>query len=340
MTNFDYFFLKGQTLVALPGWKYPKLIVAGNKFGKRYQRSNLYPAYRVTSNVYKYILRLKAALGFSSRKSQRPAKSELQDLYQSQGQLIPATLLVGTEGPTQKNTLQLDEQEGKPCAFLKFAWKEAAVQRVEKEYNILSEIESGLGPEPIVKIDLSSGKAILLSAIPGNHLFPELPPSEDLIRWVMGWKSDKEFSIHEHPWFSVVSNAGSQHIERWKEALSDRVWPVVPVHGDFAPWNIIENKGHYSILDWEYATPYGFPYVDLAFYILQVGALIKRWGPAKAQAFSINFLTGKFSLSKPEAESIVMMTAYYAYKQARIDKHDDDEYLQRWRRTIWEDKSP
>ena len=291
-------------------------------------------------DVYKYIVRLKAALGFSSRKSQHPAQSEFISFYKSQGQLIPAALLVGTEGPTQKFTLQLDDQEGKPQAFLKYACKEAAVRRVEKEYNILSEIESGLGPEPIVKMDLNSRKVILLSAIPGTHLFPELPPSEDLIRWVMGWKSDKEFSIHEHPWFSVISNAGSQHIGRWKEALSDRDWPVVPVHGDFTPWNIIKNNGHHSILDWEYATLHGFPYIDLTFYILQVGALIKGWEPAKAKEFSVKFLTGKFNLSVKEAESVVTMSAFYAYEQARLDKHDDGEYLQRWRRSIWEDKKP
>jgi thiamine kinase-like enzyme len=113
-------------------------------------------------------------------------------------------------------------------------------------------------------------------------------------------------------------------------------------HGDFAPWNLLGGSdGKLRAIDWEYGSPKGFPYLDLAHYILQVAALIYRWSPSKALHYTIHYLTDQPwpALKAAEAEAITRLTAYHLHRQALEDGHAQDAPGQAWRRAVWEGKT-
>jgi hypothetical protein len=55
-------------------------------------------------------------------------------------------------------------------------------------------------------------------------------------------------------------------------------------HGDLAPWNLVRTAGGPVLLDWESARWTDEPLHDLAHFVVQVGALLGRYGPDRAVA--------------------------------------------------------
>jgi hypothetical protein len=49
-----------------------------------------------------------------------------------------------------------------------------------------------------------------------------------------------------------------------------------PVHGDFAPWNLLRTKDGWVLIDWEDASPEQLPYFDLCHYLVQAHVLLGR----------------------------------------------------------------
>ncbi len=54
------------------------------------------------------------------------------------------------------------------------------------------------------------------------------------------------------------------------------------VHGDFAPWNILRTRSGTLVVDWEYAVHARRPLFDLAHFVVQSGALLRRYTPREA----------------------------------------------------------
>ena len=110
-------------------------------------------------------------------------------------------------------------------------------------------------------------------------------------------------------------------------------------HGDFAPWNIRRKPdGALCAMDWEYGRLDGFPYVDMAYFVLQTAALIHRWKPPKAASYAAAFLSNhRWAALRPaEATAIVRLAAYDAYMNSMDDEQSGDAPLQLWRRAVWE----
>jgi aminoglycoside phosphotransferase (APT) family kinase protein len=124
------------------------------------------------------------------------------------------------------------------------------------------------------------------------------------------------------------------------EPLADRSWPVSIQHGDCAPWNLLEAPdGRLRAVDWECGTLEGFPYLDVAYYILQTSALIRRRTPLEAARYAVCYLRGHpdFALSSAEAHAITRLAAYDAYWKYAEEGKPHNVGLQAWRRAIWED---
>jgi hypothetical protein len=49
-----------------------------------------------------------------------------------------------------------------------------------------------------------------------------------------------------------------------------------PAHGDFAPWNLLQTKDGWALIDWEDAATEQRPYFDLCHYLVQSHALLGR----------------------------------------------------------------
>jgi hypothetical protein len=52
--------------------------------------------------------------------------------------------------------------------------------------------------------------------------------------------------------------------------------PVGPIHGDFAPWNLLRSSGGWALVDWESADEEGPPFHDLCHYMVQAHTLLGR----------------------------------------------------------------
>jgi thiamine kinase-like enzyme len=116
-----------------------------------------------------------------------------------------------------------------------------------------------------------------------------------------------------------------------------RVWPIVPVHGDFAPWNLVEAQDRsIRALDWEYGDRQGFPGIDLAFFVLQTEALIHRTRPIVALRYAADAVVEELGVSPSEGFVIAQLAAYHAYEAAEEDGHGPTSTMQQWRRAAWE----
>ncbi len=121
-------------------------------------------------------------------------------------------------------------------------------------------------------------------------------------------------------------------------ALAGRCWPVVAQHGDFAPWNVLQDSGgNLCALDWEYGSLQGCPHLDHAFYILQTAALIHRWPPERAGDYAVERLarTPWPALEPAEALAVVRLAALDSYWKAVEDGYSSAAPLQAWRRRVW-----
>jgi thiamine kinase-like enzyme len=225
--------------------------------------------------------------------------------------------------------------------YLKYGEKPAACNRLEKEKQILAVLPDGLGPSVLKYGTMGDGVALLVTPVFGQALPATLPPAGSLREFLAILERHAPLALDDHPWVRMKRELHGHKLDAWLDVLSGRRWPVVLHHGDCAPWNIMRiSDGNLQAIDWEYGTPHGFPYLDLAQYILQVAPLIYRWSPEGARAYATKYLCEHAwpTVTRAEAEALVDLAAYSAYMQSREDGQPDDARLQRWRRALWEFK--
>jgi hypothetical protein len=143
-----------------------------------------------------------------------------------------------------------------------------------------------------------------------------------------------------HPWVLRMRDGGISELDALLEPLADRAWPLTVHHGDFAPWNLLRaSDGTLRAVDWEYGTLEGFPYLDLAYYVLQTSALIYRRAPLSAarDASAYLSLNPRLGLNVAEARALTSLAAYDAYRKSSEEGRLPHEGLQPWRRAIWKD---
>ena len=329
------FFPPQQRLIALPRRHGARLYLTSRSMRQRWQHSQLYPAFRATAQLYRFALRAKVALGLGETWINQADAWDLGDFVRD---CLPsaktAVVLLGTPGPAQKITVQLWEDEI-AVGYVKYAEKPAARARLEQEGRILAALPTGVGPRPLKYGALSDGVGLLMAPVDGNALPARLPPPTNVLEFLHTLRRAELFRLEEHPWVQNLVAAHGRVIDLWLEPLARRSWCLACQHGDLAPWNLVRSgEGRLSAIDWEYGNTSGFPYLDLAYYLLQMAVLMRRWSPGKASAYTIKYLSR--DLAPREAEAIVKLTAFDAYHKALIDGHGPAEPLQRWRRAVWE----
>lgn len=332
------FFPPGTRVLALPGWRNPRLYLPMQAPLRSWEQSSLYPAFRPRARLYRSLLRLRASVGLANARTVRSSSWPLAEFCEAVlPQLTSAVVLVGTPGPAQGITVQLWDEKGRVLGYLKYVEKKAARFRLERERSVLRNLPSGIGPEPMKLGPLGRGEALLKSAIPGKTLTTTLPPLRDSIRLMDTLTVVGPVSLETHPWVLCMRERGAP--VDWFEPLAGRRWPVVIQHGDFAPWNLLKDlDGVVRAIDWEYGTLEGFPYLDLIYYLLQTSALIHRHSPLEAARRAAGYLTGQpsFALSAAEARALVRLAAYDAYQGSSESGELSGRALQAWRRAIWE----
>jgi hypothetical protein len=338
------FFPQGASVIALPGWDRPRLLVPASTLASRWSGSGVYPAVRVAAKAYRWLLRFKALGGVRAVRVPEGSRGgpTLQDFLADTlpGARVRAVMM-GVAHQAQKLTVQLVSADGTVVGYLKCAAKPVARQRLKNEYLLQSELPAGAGPRPLKYARLGEMEALLMEPVRGRALSAALPPPPQLAAFVFSLSTSERYPFQVHPWVQARGLLQKPELQPVLANLISREWAVVRQHGDLVPWNLIQTaEGRLTAIDWEYGCKEGFPGVDLAHYILQVAAQIHRWTPARAREYATQYLVQSgLDVSVEEARAIVKLAAYLAFQDAIVDGWKAGDPLQRWRGLVWREMS-
>ena len=329
--------LTHSTVYAVPNRANPRLLFPGQGVMQRWRYSGLYPAFRSTAKVYRWVMRARAALKLVDQLTAIPAPDDLKAFVQDcfGAEVSAGVVLMGTPGPAQKLIVQL-WGDGLVLGYMKYGKTLIAKDRIEREHAVLSGLAQNLGPCPLKFAQFADGVAMIMSPVCGKQL-PASLSSASLAKGLLNRMTlGVEHSVHEHPWIKRLSERYG-HALPWLDALAGRTWPVVVQHGDFAPWNIFQDRsGILRAIDWEYGDLEGFPYMDRSFFVLQVGRLMNRWSPERAKDYAVSVLDR--DLPRHQAEALIRLVALDTYNKALEDNNETDAPALRWWQTVWKEK--
>ncbi len=332
------FFPCGARVLALPNWKRARFYLPAHSFSQRWLASGLYPAYSLEARLYRLLLRTRAAVGLAFVKVASSEGWPLREFTQGVLPKVKSTVvLVGTPGPAQKITVQLRGDKGKVIGYLKYAEKNAARYRLRREYQTLCRLPKGLAPAPLKYGPLGDGEALVMSPLQGRPPPATLPPPKGIAQFLETLVLTPPVSVDAHPWMPVWREKVGAYLDLHLESLAARKWPVVIYHGDFAPWNLFEDRGALSGLDWESSSFEGFPYLDLAYFVLAVALLVYRWDPSTTIRYAVRYLTRSPwpGLAREEARAILRLSAYSAYQDTQEVEWLPTDSFQAWLKAVW-----
>lgn len=333
--DWQMFFPPDSRVVAMPSWDAPRLFIPSDSITGRWKRSGFYPAYRKSALAYKYVLRCGTAiLGRGRVVNRGTATWEVGSFVQ---EALPTatsiSVLLGTEGPARKTTLQVCDATDSVLGYVKYGETEAAIAGIDNEQKVLSSLPDGVAPRLLKYGRVGSGKAIVTSNVEGLAVPATLPFEPDIVAFQTRLQTPVEASPATHPGLAHLNNEISR---AWVNDLASSDWPVTIQHGDFAPWNLKLVNGNVRAFDWEYGKLDGFPFLDLAFFSLQTDVKIYRTEPIDAFNRARKILADRTSLSIGHASAIVRLAAYDAHAKGLKDGHDASAFLQQWYKGVWE----
>lgn len=333
--NWANFFPEDSHVLAIPDWNRPRLFVAAQPLGVRWKASTLFPATTLPARARRWFLRGLAQVWGRTRQSRDPyfLPLNLREIWNHDVQ--PVAALLGTPGPAQKLVVQFADASGNAVGYMKFGESPAAMRRLKQEFDVLSALPKGMGPEALKLTRIGTGLGLFLFALQGRPLPNRVTPCAHTAAMLRSFQNSKEsVRAPSHPWLCRVLStnpAAAQCVE----ALDSRPWPVAFAHGDLAPWNILAGPEGLQCVDWEYGVLDGLAGTDAAYHILQTGFLLKNWTPTRARRHAAAWLSNILALKPREADALVRLTAFMARHEALADGHAASEPLQAWRHKVW-----
>jgi hypothetical protein len=332
-------FPPGTPLLALPNWHAPRVVMSKSDGAlRRWRNSSFYPATRLVAKLYRFAIRGRATLGWSEA---RQALGERWSLHEFLEDCLPATasivLLTRPAGPAQKFTAELRDPAGRITGYVKYGKEALAQRRLTQDYMMLMRLPAGLGPTPLKFGNMGDGTALLVTPLCGQEIRARLPPASEVLEFAKSLEISSPLALDDHPYIRAVRQRIGTRLDAILEDLAGRAWPIVLHHGDLTPWNLRRRDDGLRAFDWEFGTPDGFPYIDLAHFILQVAFLIYSWPPVKSAIYATEWLKRQstLGLTDREARALTRLAMFDAYLRAKEDGYRDDHPLRAWRRKIW-----
>jgi thymidylate kinase len=349
--NIDFFFKTGAPVIAIPNWKKPRLYITSVTLKQRWQDTALYPAFNTKAKLYKLLLRTMASI-----KLMPVRYSSGNDIFHKYKiDCDRNSLLMGTTGPYKKLVIKCMNKDGNTLSYIKYGKKELAKIKLKNEYNILlsaNKMKDITAPTPLQYSENNDEVILQITPVSGAMLEAKLPDikqfsngiSDDLRKIQNYLKNlyikEELYSIHEHPAIlELQNNLMEQDISKSDfndilAMLSHKKWPRVILHGDFAPWNILENKSNNQLcaIDWEEGSINGFPHFDFIHYVTQVAALNLKWSEYK----TLNYLTELLNTELNKATAPIIKLALlnsFVHLRCTLGK---SHMIQNWRKTMWE----
>ncbi len=128
---------------------------------------------------------------------------------------------------------------------------------------MLRRLPAGLGPVPLKLGKMGDGTALLVTPLCGRNVAAKLPPAPEVLEFIKSLEVSAPLALPDHPYVRAVRDRGGTQLDSALEDLATKAWPINLQHGDFAPWNLRQDRhvGTICAFDWEYGTENGFPYI-------------------------------------------------------------------------------
>jgi len=248
----------------------------------------------------------------------------------------------GTPGPFRKITACIISEDGKILGYAKIGNSALAIRRIKHEATVLKKLgfdkeiaESG-GLETNIKIfmpeclyDGEVGKSYVLIQSPpqfegkmGDRFFNQ--KYGEIIRTLTGLgfvrlklgesrflKSLKSEIEDYSVLFRESLREGLRHLEK---GLGEEEMIFCLSHGDFAPWNMLWQKNHVFLFDWESAVLEAPAGLDLMHFLFQTGFLLKKKRDTRLLCFILDGgkkyhgeLSSTFGNALPDVKNLLLL---------------------------------
>ena len=284
-----------------------RLLSTASSARSRYTSVKWVPAYRWNAQLFREYSAIRAALRAPSMSAPMDAMSDWPP--KSVRHLQPFDAIVGTPGPTQSVLVRFVEPEtGRPHAVVKMMVSREAgtAERIAAESQAIQDPKlDGLVPMHWETGVIDKHHYLVTEFVTG----PSMAPGERGMMIAMNALKSKNTNsnlvdIADHPW--IQRNEKRAYWLK-KERLIGR-FPVVRMHGDFAPWNVlVQSRKNVVLIDWEFSEDNGIGGVDLAHYLLVTQHLLKRRDPRRAIACAIRELNRIGGYSEREALTLIVL---------------------------------
>lgn len=185
------------------------------------------------------------------------------------------------------------DEAGVSRAFAKIARSDdgPATERLRAEAAILDRLAGSVGDVRVPRVlhvgEVEDHFALVMTSVGGQ---PGVHPSRlgrrraEAAAEIFAIEG-KTTSLGEHLELDVEHPAWSRRlgaVRNATDAVADVPVPSGVVHGDFAAWNLLEDRGRVGIVDWEQARFDGLPFWDLWHFSVQAAALARSSGALRA----------------------------------------------------------
>lgn len=203
----------------------------------------------------------------------------------------------------QRCIFLLFDHLGEPVAVVKAGGGSQAVSLVRREGAFLKAAAEGIAGIPRLRSEFVQADmaALAIDYFPGTSPAGASPAQIEkvLTPWVRAGQRVRVSDLAS--WQELETRAESEVKNHLATLRGLELTPVL-FHGDFAPWNIKEFKGAWTVLDWERGETAGMPGWDWLHFIVQRAILVER--------LSIPDLTARLraSLGSPEFQRYAHVT--------------------------------
>ncbi len=190
-------------------------------------------------------------------------------------------------------------RDARPALVVKAGVSYAARALIAAEGDFLAALPAGFPGRPALVGQLRDPQvhALAFRYAPGTSPRPDRSETT-LAALLGGWLSpERKVTLADVPAWRRLADAaaGEPAFNRIADRLTGLEIATTVMHGDLAPWNIREQRGEWTVLDWERGEMRGVPLWDWFHFILQAAVLVERRSP-QSLLYTVDAMFGSAAL--------------------------------------------
>ncbi len=279
----DISFYSGDTYILLPNRHYTKVALAISTATHSKNAYKLYNPFSFKGKILKNLTKLIAQYFNPVLRYLKNVETyEKSPFVKHLEEELKVPLTTSVYNATDKNKVVIQLQSNNAIyGYLKFPLNRKGIKQLVHEGKAIRI----LSKKQLVQPNLYKGwyrdiPYFISPEIKGEcHSLPE----EKIQHILNELKKENKFLLKEHPRVQKLCQGleEREEIDLLDKTLkiihqSKELYTEVFEHGDFAPWNMIEDKGEVHLFDFEFFEQQGLEYFDLIKYHFQIGRLLRR----------------------------------------------------------------